>query len=85
VFGASRCAVLFGGAVVADEDYFSDTWLLYRNGGSPVWKQQNDYPNPRGRWCGAAARCAKPTVNGSGVILAGGGIGYRLSAKETWM
>jgi hypothetical protein len=35
------------------------TWLLYRNGGQPVWKQQNEWPKPRGRWCHAAARCAR--------------------------
>jgi hypothetical protein len=78
--GPADC-MLFGGAVVADEDYFSDTWLLFRNNGSPVWKQQNNWPQPRGRWCGAAATCKDST----GVVMVGGSIDYRVSDAGTWM
>jgi len=82
--GPADC-MLFGGAVTADEDYYSDTWLLFRNGGAPVWKQQNDWPRPRGRWCHAATRCAKQGVNGSSVVMVGGSIDYRVSDIPTWM
>ena len=66
--GPADC-MLFGGAVFADGDFFSDTWLLYRNGGQPVWKQQNDWPPPRGRWCHMQATCPDPA---DGVVMVGG-------------
>jgi hypothetical protein len=79
--GPADC-MLFGGAVTADEDYFADTWLLYLNGGKPVWKQQNNWPAPRGRWCHAAATCADPA---NGALMLGGSIDYRVSDTGTWI
>lgn len=79
--GPADC-VLYGGAVVADADFFSDTWLLYRNNGTPVWKQQNNYGTaPRGRWCFAATACTDPS---HGIVMAGGSIDYRVSGVGTY-
>jgi len=73
--------LLFGGAGSSEDDHLGDTWLLHINGtgmGDFRWQELQNYPAPRGRWCMNAASC------GSGVLIAGGSIDYRVSSNETW-
>ena len=86
-YGKVEC-VMFGGSQVADDDYFSDTWLLKvatdENGtvASPrayFWDQQNSRVQPHGRWSFMMATC------GSRALFLGGSTDFRVSADETWV
>ena len=86
-YGKVEC-VMFGGSVVADDDFLADTWLLRvvtdENGTIPLprsyfWEQQNSAVQPHGRWSFAMATC------GSRAIFIGGSTDFRVSADETWV
>lgn len=78
---------LFGGAANSEDDHFDDTWVWQTRdgvyGGKPHWQQSqpaiaNPGPKPAGRWSFQLASC------GTGTLMAGGSIGYRICADDTW-
>lgn len=83
---AATSCTLFGGAYLSEDDHFDDTWVFHpmaSQSGKPAWQQSqpavaNPTPKPAGRWSFQLASC------GSGTLMAGGSIGYRICTDDTW-
>lgn len=85
VSGETSCT-LFGGAALSEDDHFDDTWVFHpmqANDGKLGWQKSQPAvadppPKPAGRWSFQIASC------GAGTLMAGGSIGYRICADDTW-